>query len=240
MNVAIVGCRRFTDYDAIESYLIEWEKKHGNIDLVISGGAEGVDTIAYEFAIKHNKKYIILKAEWNKYSKEKGKNRAGLIRNTDIVNQCDRIIAFPSEYSVGTYDTINKGYAFKKIMTIVDIRNNKICKNRIKRKRNDDTSTTGIKKRKLTTEDRAIMGYKKSKRKGFYIDPKGNCFRFGHKQRDHTVSVLYLKGSSLEFMDIRLVNKITGFFDEEEKEEKDNTVEKKNVVNPIDSYFKIK
>ena len=48
--------------------------------------------------------------------KNKGK-AAGVMRNTDIVNACDRVLAFPSRNGKGTQDTIKKA-SKKQVITI--------------------------------------------------------------------------------------------------------------------------
>ena len=47
MKLLIAGSRSITDFD-ISPYILE------NVDTIISGGAAGIDTIAEEYADKHN------------------------------------------------------------------------------------------------------------------------------------------------------------------------------------------
>ena len=72
----IVGSRSITDYALISSVLAV----HCNPETVIvTGGANGADSLAERYADEHNLKKIIMKADWDKYGK-----RAGYIRNAEM------------------------------------------------------------------------------------------------------------------------------------------------------------
>lgn len=101
--LGVAGYRYYSDYEFIEEKLLDWERCNGNIDEIVSGGAAGVDTCAEIFAKKYNKKITVLKPDWNKHGR-----KAGILRNTDIVEKSTHLIAFPSEKSKGTFDTIRK------------------------------------------------------------------------------------------------------------------------------------
>ena len=101
--VGIVGCRKFKNYELFKKKVQEWEKLNGKITMIVSGGATGADSLAERYAIEHNIGISIYKPDWIKFGKA-----AGIMRNTDIVNSSNRLIAFPSKSSVGTWDSINK------------------------------------------------------------------------------------------------------------------------------------
>lgn len=107
MRLAIVGSRNFTDYARmcykINHTLQKWGKTIADIELIISGGADGTDTMAELFAAQYNIKTRIFLVDWKKF----GKN-AGPRRNTYIVNACSHMIAFPSIKGKGTQDSIKK------------------------------------------------------------------------------------------------------------------------------------
>ncbi len=80
----------------------EFVEEHGEITTVISGGANGVDALAEEYARENNIHLVVHYANW-----ENGRS-AGPLRNTKIVADSDYLIAFLSDKSKGTLDTIRK------------------------------------------------------------------------------------------------------------------------------------
>ena len=69
---------------------------------IISGGAKGPDTVAVETAKKRGLAYKVWDAEWRIYGKQ-----AGYIRNHQIVNDCDVLVAFWNGDSKGTRHSID-------------------------------------------------------------------------------------------------------------------------------------
>ena len=102
--VGIVGYRDYHDFNFVEDEILCWELDNRDIDIVVSGGANGVDKLAEKFAEKYNIKKVVYPANWEKY----GSPMAAKIRNSQIVDNIDYLIAFPSRKSRGTFDTINK------------------------------------------------------------------------------------------------------------------------------------
>lgn len=114
MNVAVVGYRKYNNYEQFELTLkaiIDTEN-----DVIISGGAKGTDAMAEKFANENNLNKIIHKAEWKKYGPI-----AGPIRNNLIIRDCDYLVAFVSKFSKGTYDAINKAKNNNKQVIIINI-----------------------------------------------------------------------------------------------------------------------
>lgn len=107
MNLAIVGSRTFSNYDNFEQHVLdtlkEWDYDVKSIEKIISGGAKGADTLAKMFANNHGIHLVEYLPDWNKHGKA-----AGIIRNADIVNACDHIIAFPSKNGKGTQNSIQR------------------------------------------------------------------------------------------------------------------------------------
>lgn len=106
VKVGIVGYRKFTNKDLFDKTIKEFEEKYDKITTVISGGAEGADTLAEEFADENELEKIIHPAKW--YVNGYLDRSAGPKRNTLIINDSDYLIAFVSKYSKGTFDSINK------------------------------------------------------------------------------------------------------------------------------------
>lgn len=90
MKVAVVGSRGLV-VDNLVQYLPKETSE------IISGGAKGIDTCAEEYAKKNNIKLIVIKPDYQRYKKG-----APLIRNKEIVDLADCVIAFWDKKSRGT------------------------------------------------------------------------------------------------------------------------------------------
>ena len=120
MKLAIVGSRTFNTYKhyALLSNTIHYHFRYysyiaNNLRLV-SGGARGADTLAERFAKERDLGIIVYKPDWDKHGRI-----AGFIRNQQIVDTCDMVLAFWDGKSKGTQDTINKAKKAKKPTFIV-------------------------------------------------------------------------------------------------------------------------
>ena len=119
MNIAIIGSRNFSNYSYMKENILN-NIDVREIDNIVSGGARGADSLGEQFAKEFNINTIIFKPDWNKYGKA-----AGMIRNTDIINNCDIVFAFPIGESKGTYDSIKKAKKFnKKIYVFEEVNEN--------------------------------------------------------------------------------------------------------------------
>jgi hypothetical protein len=99
VRVAIVGSRDYPNLDEVRDYVDSLP-----IDtVIITGGARGVDKAAELAARARGMEVVIHGAEWNKHGKS-----AGMIRNTEIVNDCDKLVAFWDEQTPGTKNSISK------------------------------------------------------------------------------------------------------------------------------------
>lgn len=112
MRLAIIGSRTFEDYHLLSCSIIIFLSK--NITEVISGGASGADSLGERFANYYHFPIKIFKPEWTKYGKA-----AGFIRNQQIVDNSDMILAFWDGKSRGTQDTIEKAKKAKKPTFII-------------------------------------------------------------------------------------------------------------------------
>lgn len=100
----------------------EWEKLLLNkinpdeIQMVISGGAKGVDTFAKLFAARHHKPYMEFTPQYNVYGRY-----ATLKRNTQIVKEATTVIAFPSAEPKGTYHSIKEAQRLGRRVIVVNL-----------------------------------------------------------------------------------------------------------------------
>lgn len=86
MRVLVCGGRSYRDWD---TFLRVMEKV--NPSFIISGGANGADSMAYHYAKVKGLGHSIRPANWNKYGKS-----AGMIRNEEMLeDRPDQVIAFP-------------------------------------------------------------------------------------------------------------------------------------------------
>lgn len=98
MKVAIVGSRDYADVAAVRAYI----RALPSGTVVVSGGASGVDTVALQEARRCKLGTHVFDADWAQYGK-----RAGAMRNQQIVDAADRVVAFWDGVSKGTKITID-------------------------------------------------------------------------------------------------------------------------------------
>ena len=115
MRVAIVGSRDITDSVEKEEYWYAKICEHipPNCTEIVSGGAEGIDTLARRYAKEHK---LLLKEflpDYGRYGKP-----AAFMRNTEIVGYAHIVLAFWDGKSRGTADTVLKCYQMNKPVEI--------------------------------------------------------------------------------------------------------------------------
>lgn len=111
MKLAVVGSRDFSDLSKVEAVLTV---DINRITEIVSGGARGVDTAGAEFAKKHGIKLKIFLPDWDKFGRA-----AGMIRNKQIVDYCDELIAFWDGKSNGTRNSLMLAQDRKKNTTVI-------------------------------------------------------------------------------------------------------------------------
>ena len=109
MKLAIVGSRCINNID-IGTYITEIPTE------IISGGAKGVDTLASQYAIKNNIKLTEFFPDYKRFG-----IAAPVIRNSQIVESCDKLIAFWDGKSRGTLSSINLAKKLGKELQVIII-----------------------------------------------------------------------------------------------------------------------
>ena len=105
MRLVIAGGRDFIDYDLLKKwcdYYLEKRIQSGEQIVIISGGARGADTLGEQYAAERGFTIDRHPADWDKHGKS-----AGYIRNKEMVDVADAVIAFWDGKSKGTSHTIN-------------------------------------------------------------------------------------------------------------------------------------
>lgn len=93
MHVAVIGSRDFPDMDRVREFVNSLED--GTV--IVSGGARGVDRVAETAARARNLECVIFPADWETHGRG-----AGYIRNKQIIDAADRVVAFWDGVSKGT------------------------------------------------------------------------------------------------------------------------------------------
>jgi len=109
IKLAVVGSRSFDDYERMRKVLVEYLPF-----ILISGGADGADSLAERFAREEDLEVIIHYPEWKKYGR-----KAGYLRNSFIVRDCDKLIAFWDGRSKGTKMSIDLAKKEGKLLKII-------------------------------------------------------------------------------------------------------------------------
>ena len=94
MKIAVIGSRNVVAKD-LEKYI------PSSCDEIVSGGARGVDTDAAAFATRKGYKLTEFLPEYEKYGRA-----APIVRNKQIVEYADEVIAFWDGASKGTLSVI--------------------------------------------------------------------------------------------------------------------------------------
>ena len=104
IKIAVGGCRDYNDFDFICKSLDEYLSNYESDDtiIILSGHCSGVDSAAEQYASLKGFETIIFPAEWKKYGRA-----AGPVRNKQMVESSDIVIAFWDEKSKGTKSLIN-------------------------------------------------------------------------------------------------------------------------------------
>ena len=109
MKLLIAGSRSISNFD-ISPYI------PADTELIISGGAGGVDTLAEQYATKHRISKLIIYPKYKLYGRS-----APLKRNDKMVDICDKVLVFWDGVSRGTKHTINYAEKVGKPVKVIAI-----------------------------------------------------------------------------------------------------------------------
>ena len=109
MKLLIAGSRSITDFD-LTPYIPD------DVTEIISGGADGIDTLAEKYADEHKLSKHILRPEYSKYGKA-----APILRNHVMVDLADAVLVIWDGKSRGTRSTVNYAKEKGKDLTLINI-----------------------------------------------------------------------------------------------------------------------
>jgi hypothetical protein len=98
MRIIIAGGRKFRNYALLEQVMKEYED---TISEVVCGCADGADSLGELWGRKHGVPISYFPAQWEKYG-----NAAGPIRNAEMAEYGDFLVAFWDGQSRGTANMI--------------------------------------------------------------------------------------------------------------------------------------
>ncbi len=107
MKLLIVGSRGITHFSLSEHI-------PQGVELIISGGADGVDALAEQYADTHKLSKLILRPQYNRYGRA-----APIKRNEQMVAVADAILVIWDGASRGTKYTIDYAKKTGKPVTVI-------------------------------------------------------------------------------------------------------------------------
>lgn len=103
-KVIVAGTRSFSDYPLLHSFcdnlLLQKELLYDIV--IVSGTAKGADRLGEQYAIEHGYRLEKFPADWDKYGRA-----AGMIRNSQMADNAQALIAFWDGKSRGTKNMID-------------------------------------------------------------------------------------------------------------------------------------
>jgi len=114
MKTIIAGGRDFKDYYLLKKRVDYYREHKGQITKIVSGGANGADELGERYATEYNIPLEIFLADWDKHGRA-----AGPIRNRQMAEYADVLIAVWDGQSKGTKNMIDQMNKLKKPVYII-------------------------------------------------------------------------------------------------------------------------
>ncbi len=124
INLAIVGSSRFYDFEVFESALEEWISENTYPDLIIVGGASGVDYMAERWADNNLIPIAIFSEEWDDPLRsliDRNRGEAPNSLTEKILSSATHILAMPSPTSKWTRIVIDRSESMGVPTKIVEV-----------------------------------------------------------------------------------------------------------------------
>lgn len=113
-TLIVAGGRDFDDYYTLRDILDRHMLGRGDV-AIVSGHARGVDQMAEAYAQRAGIPVATYPADWKRYGK-----RAGMVRNAEMADVADELVAIWDGKSRGTAAMINMMRRRKKPVTVYD------------------------------------------------------------------------------------------------------------------------
>ena len=110
MKIAIVGSPAYSDLWQVVAYV----RRLPRDTTVISGAAKGVETVVAKVARLCGLEFIEYLPNWDKHG-----NADGMFQREQIVDHCDRLVAFWDGGSKATKDSIDQAKAVGKDVEVI-------------------------------------------------------------------------------------------------------------------------
>jgi len=117
MKLGVVGSRSNISREKVNR-ILDGINETFFIEVIISGGADGVDAFAGAWATQKKIKLLEIYPNWHKFGKS-----AGARRNQEIVNASDKIVILWDGKSRGTKITLNMARKAKKPLQLFILKN---------------------------------------------------------------------------------------------------------------------
>lgn len=124
INLAVVGSSRFYDFEVFENAIEDWVEENGYPDLIVVGGASGVDYMAERWADNNSVPIAIFSEEWDDPKRglqDKGRAEAANSLTVKILDSATHVLALPSSTSKWTRIVIDMATAQDMPTTIHEV-----------------------------------------------------------------------------------------------------------------------
>lgn len=116
MKLAVIGTRKpqisYDEFSDMLSEVVDVKR----IEVVVSGGEEGVDSFAEKWAQEHSLSLQVFKLEHSTQDKT-----GHFVRNQKIIEARDKVVALLSKESRGTHLLLDYARKLRKRITIIEL-----------------------------------------------------------------------------------------------------------------------
>ncbi|MEC7686532.1 MAG: SLOG family protein [Candidatus Thermoplasmatota archaeon] len=124
INLAIVGSSRFYDFMIFEGAVESWIDENGYPDMIIVGGASGVDYMAERWADNNSVPIAVFAEEWGNPTRslvDTGRAEAPNTLTEKILGGASHILAMPSPTSKWTRIVIDRASSMGIPTTVLEV-----------------------------------------------------------------------------------------------------------------------